>query len=312
VSLQEHVATQVRRPTYYLQSGSSFENPYGVPPDELVDLILESTPEIVAQVVFGRYVPSSGLVYSSRLILNLFDQLRVPQAEWLDEACRGQWIAECEHYGLRPRFFGGVDLARKKDQTVLFVLDSDPVRQERPARVVYYRRLNRVPWEVVYAAVGRACWLFGAELLLDSTGAGDVVCEELDGRRYCAVHDRTVSGFGACEDHKGDRLNCDPGDYHRMVLGRFEIQTSSKVQLLTHLAQVLGHDFRPHDPSHPFGLVRSPLIPELQLELAGYQWDDKKLRTDHVIAFALACWMAVRELPGAAAVGSVYGSERSG
>ena len=105
--LTEHVAQQVRRPTYYLQSGSSFENPYGVPPDELVDLILESTPEIVAQVVFGRYVPSSGLVYTSRLILNLFQELRVPQAEWVDEACRELWLAERMHYGDRPRFFGG-------------------------------------------------------------------------------------------------------------------------------------------------------------------------------------------------------------
>jgi len=310
--MEEHVATAVRRPTYYLQSGSSFDNPYGVPPDELVDLIVESTPEIVAQVVFGRYVPSSGLVYSSRLILNLFTGgERVPQAEWIDERAREQWLIERQHYGERPRFFGGVDLARKKDQTVLFVMDSDPVRQGLPARLVYYRRLTRVPWEVVYSAVGKASWLFGAELLLDSTGAGDVVCEELDGRRYCPTHDRTISGFGACEDHRGERLNCDPDGYHRMVLGRFEIQTASKVQLLTHLAQVLGHDYRPQDPGHPFGLARSPLIPELQLELAGYQWEDRKLRTDHVIAFALACWLAVRELPGAAAVGGVYASERS-
>jgi hypothetical protein len=301
----------LRRPMYYLQSGSSFENPYGVPADELVDLILESTPEIVAQVVFGRYVPSSGLVYSSRLILNLFEGERIPQAEWWDQECQRRWLIEQEHWGQRHRFFGGVDLARKKDQTVIFVLDSDPVRNDRPARVVYYRRLSRVPWEVVYAAVGKAAWLFGAEMLLDSTGAGDVVCEELDGRRYCPVHDRTVSGFGACEDHRGDRLDCDPDEYHRMTLGRFEIQASSKVQLLTHLAQVMGHDFRPHQPDHPFGLLRCPLIPSLQLELAGYQWDDKKLATDHVIAFALAAWMAVRELPGAPALGTVYSSERS-
>ena len=282
-----------------------------MPPDELVDLILESRWRSSPRWCSAATCCSSGLVYSSRLILNLFGGgERVPEAEWCDLEARAQWLRERDHYGERARFFGGVDLARKKDQTVIFVLDSDPVRHDRPARVVYYRRLSRVPWEVVYGAIGRACHLFGAELLLDSTGAGDVVCEELDGRRYCPTHDRTVSGFGACEDHTGERLNCNPDDYHRMVLGRFEIQTASKVQLLTHLAQVLGHDYRSSEPDHPFGLVRSPLIPQLQLELAGYQWEDRKLNTDHVIAFALACWMAVRELPGAAAVGGTYASER--
>lgn len=296
-----------QRPTYYLQSGNSFQNPYGVPVDELLELILESTPELCAQVVFGRYVPTSGLVFTSALILNLLDSTdRVSASEWMDDHAHASYLAEREHYGVQQRFYGGADLARKNDATVIFVVDTAPLRHAAPARVVYYRRLNRVPWELVYAAIGRASYLFDAPILLDSTGAGDVVASEIESRRYCPTHDRTISGFGRCEDHRGSVMDCDPDNYHRTQSDRYEIQTASKVQLITHLAQVLGHDYRRGAKHGTFGLLRSPHLPELQLELASYHWDDKQLKTDHVIALALAAWMGVREIPTPAVLGHLY------
>ena len=62
------------RPEYYVQTGSMFENPHGVPHGEIVRMIVENPPEVSAQTVFGKYVESSGLVFSGELVQMLIDR----------------------------------------------------------------------------------------------------------------------------------------------------------------------------------------------------------------------------------------------
>jgi hypothetical protein len=298
------------RAAFSLHSGCALDNPYGIPSDEIIEMLLSGQPEVVAQTVFGRYVPSSGLVFSSRLILNLFKgQPMARGAEYIDEAVRDSYRNTISHYGPSPtRFKCGADLARKTDATVIYVIDTLPLQRGGKARVVYHRSITRVPWEIVYSEIGRAAWMFDAECLVDSTGAGDVVLSELQSRSYCPVHHRTNLHYTRCRDSDDRPMGgCEASDYHRIDVQGFEFSTRSKVQLLTHLAQSLGHGYDDGERSKPFGLLECPQIPKLRVQLAGYQWDDKKLETDEVMGLALGSWLGVRGTPGEAWVGSVYG-----
>src|SRR5690242_10814527 len=95
-----------KRPEYYIQTGSMFENPDGV----------------VAQVVFGKYVESSGLVFTGELIQQMIDRSlpRITGDRYKDEDAwkRGRLLRQRERD--RPgsvtwatQYAGGVDLARQ-------------------------------------------------------------------------------------------------------------------------------------------------------------------------------------------------------
>lgn len=311
------------RPEYYVQTGSMFENPYGVPHDEIVAMLLELPSEMAAQVIFGKYVESSGLVFTGEMIQMLFDRLaehyagiwgrefRVTGDRWVDEDTQklAAMMRPREAYEWDPRarsFATGVDLARKNDYTVITTLD---VRY-RPARVVYYRRLNRVPWETIYTAIGRCAYAFGPSILADSTGmAGDVIMENLADRYYCPLHDRTITReAGLCRDRHGNPLGgCGLHVYMPLsCVEGFEFTTKSKVNLMEHLRNCMSHGYR-QGSDEPFGLLRCPPVVQIEEELSFYAWDDKGLDTDTVMSLALAAWQGLEDVPAEAAVGSVHG-----
>lgn len=66
----------------------------------------------------------------------------------------------------------GVDLARVADFTVLAVVDN-------AGRQVYFERFNQISWERQIAAIRRVAAAYGARVILDSTGLGDPVFEQL-------------------------------------------------------------------------------------------------------------------------------------
>lgn len=295
------------RPEYYVQTGGMHENPYGVPRDEILRMILENPPEIVAQVVFGKYVESSGLVFSGELVQMAIDRAlpRVNGNRWLDKEAAAQAKVLLDRYGeWLPRFYTGVDFARQTDYTVITTVDT----LAKPARTVYFRRLNRVPWESIYTEVGKARQLFGPHILCDSTGmAGDVVMDALENRGFCVMHQRSV--VGRCLDPRtNDPLGCEPETYLPLSCCEgYSFQTGPKKQLIEHLRNVLSVGYRSDDPSAPFGWLRVPPIVQLEEELAFYAWEDKKLVTDCLMSLALAVWHGLEDPAMEASVGSVHG-----
>lgn len=322
------------RPEYYVQTGSMFDNPYGVPHEEIMAMILELPSEMSAQVIFGKYVESSGLVFTGETIQMALDRMGthyladVPPApdgrriNWRitgDRWHSGEAVAAAKNMGWdmkRLSFATGVDFARQTDFTVIFTLDL----RTFPARVVYFRRLNRVPWDSIYREVGRAVHLFGPSVLADSTGmAGDVIMDNLEDRRYCPIHDRVVTSDAVyCRDRHGQVLGGCPPDYKEYddadgpawkrlaCVDGFEFQTKSKRNLIEHLRNVLQVGYVA-GTDNPFGLIRTPPIVKLEEELSFYAWDDKGLETDTVMALALAAWQGLEDMPKAALLGSVYG-----
>ena len=304
------------RPDYYVQTGSMFENPHGVPHDEIVSMLLELPAEMAAQVIFGKYVESSGLVFTGELIQQMIDRNAVHYAGEWDNKYRisgDRWIDKhaLEHarhaaWDLKRRQFAtGIDFARKTDFTVISTIDV----RSTPARLVYYRRLNRVPWESIYREVGRAVNIFGPNALADSTGmAGDVIFDALENKSYCPLHDRIVnSDSGYCRDKAGNVMkDCKPRDHIQLsCVEGFEFTAKSKLNLIEHHRNVLSSGYRANS-DEPFGSLRIPPIVTIEEEHSFYAWDDKGLETDAMMSLALATWAGLEDMPGAALIGSVY------
>lgn len=282
------------------------ENPHGVPPDEVVRMVRENPAEVAAQVVFGKYVESSGLVFTGELIQELFDRslTRILGSAWLDqEAAAVARLYATAGQGWGDRYATGIDYARQTDFTVIFTLDC----RERPARVVYYKRLNRVPWDTIYAEVGRARHLFGPHILSDATGPqGDVIMDALWGRNYCSEHHKAVLAGARCQD-RGVPLGCRMEDYLTLsCVEGFQFTQASKRELVEHLRDILAVGYHNRSEGEPFGWLRCPPIPQLEEELAFYAWDDKRLSTDCLFALALAAKMGIEGVVQRAVEGSVY------
>lgn len=303
----------VERPEFYVQTGSMFDNPHGVPHDEIVRMIAENPPEVSAQVVFGKYVESSGIVFTSELIQRMFDRSmpRILGSTWMDRQAREHAIQTFLHKNPRQRsnnrFYTGIDFARKTDFTVIFTLD----RIRLPARIVYYRRLNRVSWDTIFAEVGRAAALFGPNILCDSTGmGGDVVMDQLESRFYCADHHVAHTENSRCRADDGRAKECDKADYIPLSCCEgYEFGGGTgrrKANLIDHLRNVLSVGYQHYGSDGDFGWLRCPPIPQLEEEMSFYSWDDKGLETDCLMALALAAWHGLEDLVADPSHGSPF------
>lgn len=300
-----------QRDEYYVQTGSMFENPHGVPHDEIVRMILENPPEVTAQTVFGKYVESSGLVFTGELIQMMIDRSVSPIRGnyWMREGADAEARLYLEHCGgwWGNRYHNGIDFGRQTDFTVISVIDTLTM----PARLVYYKRLNRVPWEAIYAEVGRSIYLFGKNVLCDSTGpGGDVVMDALEGRLYCPEHHKTFEVGHRCM-RDGQPRGCDPGTYIPLSCCEgYAFSSSTKRELVDHLRVVLSAGYttsRVGESDKEFGNLRIPPIVQVEEEMSFYAWDDKKLMTDCLFSIALACWSGIEEQVGGAYIGPVFG-----
>jgi hypothetical protein len=299
-----------KRPEYYVQTGSMFENPHGVPKDEIVAMILENPAEVSAQVVFGKYVESSGLVFSGEIIQAMIDRssgrvvsdiYRDPEALALAAEMRERTP---DH--MRNCYATGVDFARQTDFTVITTLDI----RERPAKCVYWRRLNRVPWETIYTEVGRARHLFGPSILIDSTGpGGDVIYDALESRWYCPVHDRCNLVPNRCQDRSGNAMSgCSTDSYHSLsCVDGFYFTGTTKKLLVEHLRNMMSVGYRRDlEEGEGFGWIRTPPIVQLEEEMSFYIWDDKGLETDALFSLALAAYQGLDDPIQPALVGSPW------
>lgn len=302
-------AWEAQRPEYYVQTGSMFENPYGVPHEEIVRMILDNPPEVSAQTVFGKYVEASGLVFTGEVVQMMFDRSlpRVLGNTYIDReaaAVAGTWARDHDGWW-GQRFHTGIDFARQTDYTVISTIDTLAM----PARLVYFKRLNRVPWDAIYAEVGRVRDLFGPNILCDSTGpGGDVVMDALGSSFYCPEHHKVVKVNTVCTDERGVPLGCDPRRYHNLSCCEgFTFAAASKKQLVDHLRLVLSAGYDSRTPDVAFGHLRVPPIVQLEEEMSFYAWDDKKLETDCLFSLALACWSGLEEQVASALADSPYG-----
>lgn len=247
---------------YYSQRGSIYDNPF-LPEEDIKmrDALLASAdPKLRLQVLEGEFVDFSGLAFTRDQRDNAFDP-HLPEH-----------VPRIEGH----RYVAGWDLGRTTDFTVGSVLDITT----RPWHLVSYTRLNRVPWEEIYATIGRVAKEYGVRWSrIDATGPqGDVIEEELAKRGI-----QTDPYKSSTKVLKTDLINTlqnalDEGRRAKEFVEVIDPETGSKS-----LAPIMES---PGEGN--WGILRLPLLTQLMDEMGVYSLDDKDIAfTDSVMSLAL-------------------------
>jgi hypothetical protein len=141
----------------YVQSGKSTENPW-LSQEYLAAKIESLSLPRVQQNIYGMFVDSGN---------EILKEEHIQQAL----ATSTGFSEKIQHH----RYIHGWDLARKKTHTVGITLDVT----SRPYQLVKIERFQKRDWPVVYATIRQRHHEYGGETVIDSTGLGDVIWQEL-------------------------------------------------------------------------------------------------------------------------------------
>jgi hypothetical protein len=100
------------------------------------------------------------------------------EANFLDDVAavfrniRGAVKGEFEEPDAGKKYFGGVDVAKYQDFTVVIIMDES-------GHIVYFDRFNKLNWDVQKVRISGAFKKYGAIGFMDSTGVGDPIYEDL-------------------------------------------------------------------------------------------------------------------------------------
>ncbi|NIM99634.1 MAG: hypothetical protein GTO24_16650 [candidate division Zixibacteria bacterium] len=221
----------------YVQNGDSRENPH-ISKEYLERKLKSLSPSKIEQNIKGLFIDDANQVIKEEYIRNA-----LTASTGLSEPIQGH------------RYCHGWDLARKRTFTVGVTLDITT----KPYQVVALERFQR-DWKDVYEAIRGRQKEYGGEVIIDSTGLGDVVLSELS--------DIKPQGFNFGE--RGGK---------------------AKPELVANLEKMhaLGRVAYPHIEQ----IEDEGELWTLQDELRNFYWD-KNSECDAVMALALALWL-VRE-----------------
>ncbi len=218
----------------YVQNGDSRENP-NISQEYLARKMKSLSPNMIEQNIKGLFID---------------DANQVIKEEYIRDAMNASTGLSGPVVG--HRYCHGWDLARKRTFTVGITLDITA----KPYQVVAWERFQR-EWKDVYAAVRIRHKEYGGEVIIDSTGLGDVVLSELSNIRPVGFN------FG----ERGGK---------------------AKSELIANLEKMhaLGEVAYPYiEQTKEDGELWS-----LQDELHNFYWDNNQ-ECDAVMALALALWL---------------------
>jgi len=218
----------------YVQKGDSRENPYIS--NEYLKRKLKTLPaQKIAQNISGEFVDDP-----DQVILEKYISFATSSSTGLSAPIRGH------------RYCHGWDLARKRTYTVGITLDITKI----PYQLVAFERFQR-EWKDVYRAIRKRKKRYGGEVLIDSTGLGDVVLSELQ--------DIRAQGFNFGE--RGGK---------------------AKSELIANLQQAhaLNHIAYPYIEQ----VEENGDVWTLQDELRNFYWDSNQ-ECDAAMALALGLWL---------------------
>lgn len=227
----------------YVQNGDSRENP-NISQEYLERKIKSLPPSKIEQNIKGLFID---------------DANQVIREEYIRDAMNSSTGLALPIDG--HRYCHGWDLARKRTFTVGITLDVT----SKPYQLVAFERFQR-EWKDVYATIRLRHKEYGGEIIIDSTGLGDVILAELS--------DIRPVGFNFGE--RGGK---------------------AKSELVANLEKMhaLGEVAYPYIEQIEEGVLWT-----LQDELRNFYWD-KNQECDAVMALALALWL-VRESKNASVI----------
>ncbi len=217
----------------YFQSGDSRENP-NISRGFLDDRIKYFSQSRLSQNIMGQFVDSGG---------------EILKGEYVDRALVEKMTGKACDAGSGTSFISGWDLARKRTATVGITVAVDG----GACRVVALERFRMFDWQVVLEKVRQRQHTFPGKLIVDATGLGDVIVEQLS-------------------DYNPEPVIFTPAT-------KAELLTNVE---LTHARGEISYE-RWELPDGP-GKIWS-----LEDELRQARWDDNN-RCDALMALALALW----------------------
>jgi hypothetical protein len=217
----------------YFQSGDSRENPY-VSSDFLEERVRYFTEERLKQNIMGQFVDTGG---------------EILKGTYVDRAIQGFEPARARMDSSNPRYISGWDLARKQTATVGITV----AVKDGCATVVALERFRHLDWNIILEKIKQRQEKYPGQLIIDGTGLGDVVVEQL-------------------------------ADYNPMSV---IFTQSSKGEMLTNVemfharSDIFYQDWRlPDGPGRMWSLEE---------ELREARWDNNN-QCDALMALALALW----------------------
>ena len=150
----------------YFQTGDSRENEH-ISRDFLQDRLKYFTERRVQQNIMGQFVDSGGEILKGAYIDAALSRYR--DAASLFENIKGTSCPAC------PMCLTGWDLARKRTATVGITVEV----VDGLARVVELERFRMFDWNVIIEKIKQRQLNYPGQLMVDATGLGDVVVEQL-------------------------------------------------------------------------------------------------------------------------------------
>ena len=147
-----------KRPGYF-QTGDSRDNPY-VSRDFLDERVTYFSNVRLKQNIMGQFVDSGGEILAGR---------------YVDSALGRFASLEADRPSAGARFISGWDLARKRTATVGITIELI----DGLARVIELERFRMFDWQVVIEKIKARQERFPGQLVIDATGLGDVLVEQL-------------------------------------------------------------------------------------------------------------------------------------
>lgn len=145
--------------SYLTLRGTSYDTPF-ITPEELDEARKTLPEDVFKQEIMGEFIDSGGEVFKE-----------------IDEYCI---VREWEPKQSGKKYYGGLDLGRSDDYTVLTIMDHD-------GKVVYIYRDRHKPWDVMVKKVIEICKRYSCQLQVEVNNIGDVIYEQIKSE-YKNVH----------------------------------------------------------------------------------------------------------------------------
>lgn len=141
----------------YIQFGDSRENPF-ISKEYLDERLKFFSEKRIKQNILGEFVDSGGEILKS---------------DYIDRALAGFSVGKPD--GVQSSYLTGWDLARKRTATVGITIEVT----DGLAKVVALERFRNFEWTVIIEKIKQRQCKYPGKLLVDATGLGDVIVEQL-------------------------------------------------------------------------------------------------------------------------------------
>ena len=251
---------------FYTQRGRMYENVY-LPKIAIQEIERIADPVMREQIINGEFVEVGDKYFGFDRIQNAVDS-----------------TLQLEEYGQPGRLYiTSADFAGGEsswaDFTVILTIDYT----EEPFRLVNFKRFKGgdVPIPMQYKLVGEVVGAFQSKLIIDASALGGKNALAFLGHLNPISQEYGPSGGSTI---KGDMLAT-----MKIALDGGQSTTRKRER------EFLNGEWTEKNPN--WGLIRIPNIPTIINEMQNYKVDDKKLRTDSVMAMAMAIYYIERRRP---------------